>query len=125
MKRLAFLILFLGGSCYSFGQGESPSTLSMTEFTALRFDTTYFENGQINTITQQSCDGPTSNIMPHVRKVKTVYQYDQCGHWRNTTIVFEDIDPIHYGMFGPTRWQQDTPAISTSCNVPWSKPLIL
>lgn len=116
MKGLLFVIFCTGFHC-SWGQLTDFSKISATALRSVKFDTTYFDNGQIETITRQSWFVPTSKQRFKEREVKTVYQYDKCGHWRNTTTVFE--------AFGTMRWEEDNLAIGVSCDVPWIKPLIL
>jgi hypothetical protein len=40
------------------------------------------------------------------------------------TTVFEDWDLLHYGFFGPKRWQEDNIAKNIICNIAWIKPFI-
>jgi hypothetical protein len=126
MKGIAFFILILGGSVCCFGQEADVSKVTMTEVLSFKFDTTYFENGKIETITRQSQFGPT---LTRVGEIKTVYQYDSCGNWRNTTTVYESNEPVSFemiesGRWQPKRWQVDKPAVGVSCSTPWTKPII-
>jgi hypothetical protein len=125
MKRLLFLLFSIGFSHCSWGQVTEFLRVLTTEAQTIKFDTTYFDNGQIETITRQSWFVPTSNQCYKVREIKTVYQYDKCGHWRNTTTIFEDNDPMRYGVYGPRRWREDKLVIGATCEVSWTKPLIL
>jgi hypothetical protein len=127
MKVIAFLILIIGGSVCCFGQEIDFSKLTMSEILSFEFDTTYFANGKIETITRQTQFGRT---LIHDREVMTVYQYDQCGNWRNTTTVYESNEPDTFEMESvrwrtePKRWQVDKPAIGVICNAGWVKPVI-
>lgn len=124
MKPIAFMIFGVVASVCTFGQGTVTSRASITEIQAMKFDTTYFDNGQIETITRHESLIPASGLRFSVRKIKTVYQYDKCGNWRNTTIVFEDGDMSNGDVFGPRRWQEDKPAIKINCRDLWIKPVV-
>jgi hypothetical protein len=123
MKTILFILSSTALSYCSYGQVTEDSKFLTVDTRTVEFDTTYFESGQIETITRQSCFVPLSQRYK-VREVKTVYQYDKCGHWRNTTTFYEDNDPTRYGVLGPRRWQEDKLSIYATCDVPWTKRLI-
>ncbi|HTJ47912.1 MAG TPA: hypothetical protein VL443_00560 [Cyclobacteriaceae bacterium] len=124
MKQIALLILSVGVSYCSLGQDTKISYLSITKILSVKFDTAYFGNGQVETVTR--CDDFRAIIYPlyKAQKIKTVYQYDNCGNLRNTTTIFEDGDPLHYGILGPRRWTEDNLAKNVTCEVPWKKLFI-
>ena len=123
MRKITLLVLCISGGFWSLGQ-ETFSKLSLTKVLSVKIDTTYFDDGQIETITRQSPIESTLGVTHDLREIKIVYQYDRCGHWRNTTTVFENNNRSSYGIFGPFRWQEDKVAIDASCDVPWTKPFI-
>jgi hypothetical protein len=123
MKKILFSILSVALNYCSWGQVAEFSEASLIESQTARFDTTYFENGEIETISRQP-SLKESTLRYKVREIKTVYQYDMCGHLRNTTIILEDNDPMSYGIFGPRTWQEDKLVIGAACDFPWVKPLI-
>lgn len=125
MKRIAFLIVFAGLHFCSFGQEIRYPSITLSEFRSIKIDTTYYEEGQIETITRQSLFVRPTEVRYKVTEIKTVFQYDKCGNLRNTSVMLEDNDPMRYGVLGPRRWIEDKVSIGVTCDVPWIKPLII
>ncbi|MGC3946177.1 MAG: hypothetical protein QM762_16940 [Chryseolinea sp.] len=122
MRVVIFLILIVIGTQSSFGQDAHKSYASMIKALLVEFDTTYFESGQIETITRQVIVEEMWN-RPH--EVKVVYQYDACGNWRNATTVYEESETHKFEMIQmPRRWQMDKLAVGARCSVAWQKPFI-
>jgi hypothetical protein len=95
-----------------------------------RIDTTYYQAGQIKTITftenassQETYLEQTSIVN---RKIKTIYQYDECNNLRNTAIIYEvNNDPKYSGVMNPDRQREEDNLIkNVICDKQWMKPII-
>lgn len=122
MKALVILVPLITLSIHLLGQQKAASGISRSEASLFRLDTTYFETGEIETVTRELILKPT---LYSVKQIKTVYQYDLCGNLRNTTKIYEDDQPIPYELMGTTRKRKylDTIVIGVNCNTQWVKPL--